>query len=85
MSQLETTSGLAERTPEQWRELLLDRLKQRAADAALYEAYYAGNHPLQFATSKYREAFGYLFHAFADNWCQIVVDSSVERLSVIGF
>ena len=51
----------------------------------LYEDYYDGLHPLQFATTKYREAFGTLFNAFADNWCQIVVDAAVERLNVVGF
>lgn len=51
----------------------------------MYEAYYDGLHPLQFATSKFREAFGVLFGAFADNWCQIVVDAPVERLKVVGF
>jgi Phage portal protein, SPP1 Gp6-like len=76
---------LAERTPEDWRDLLLDELDERAAESALYEDYYDGRHPLQFATSKYREAFGALFGAFADNWCQIVVDAPVERLKVIGF
>ena len=48
-------------------------------------AYYNGDHPLQFATTKFREAFGNLFSAFADNWCQIVIDAPVERLQVVGF
>ena len=46
----------------------------------MLEAYYDGEHPLQFATAKFREAFGNLFSAFADNWCEIVVDAPVERL-----
>jgi hypothetical protein len=49
------------------------------------EAYYGGRHPLQFATSKFRETFGSLFAEFADNWCPVVVDSSAERLQVQGF
>jgi hypothetical protein len=76
---------LAERTPLDWRDLLIARLDASAPKVAEYEAYYDGEHPLQFATSKYREAFGNLFAAFADNWCQIVVDSSVERLRIVGF
>jgi hypothetical protein len=51
----------------------------------VFEAYYDGDHPLQFATSKFKEAFGNLFSAFADNWCPIVVDAPVERLQVVGF
>lgn len=74
-----------ERTPDDWRNFLLPLLDDRALEAELYEAYYDGRHPLQFATSKFREAFGALFAAFADNWCQIVVDAAVERLRVVGF
>jgi len=74
-----------ERTPLDWRAALLAQLDAQAEMVETYEAYYAGRHPLQFATSKWREAFGNLFGAFADNWCQIVVDAAVERLRVIGF
>jgi hypothetical protein len=52
---------------------------------AVYDAYYEGDHRLHFATAKFREAFGHLFQAISDNWMQIVVDSSVERLRVQGF
>lgn len=76
---------LADRTALDWRALLLTQLHEQRQQAAVYEAYYDGNHPLQFATAKWREAFGNLFGAFADNWCQIIVDSSVERLDVVGF
>src|SRR5215469_3030629 len=71
--------------PEQWLDVLLARLDLRALEAEVFGDYYDGRHPLMFATSKYREAFGALFHAFADNWCQIVVDACVERLQVVGF
>jgi hypothetical protein len=75
----------AQRTPDDWRGFLLTQLNLRAVDAEFYESYYDGRHPLQFATSKFREAFGALFSAFADNWCQIVVDAPVERLRIVGF
>lgn len=51
----------------------------------VYDAYYEGDHVLHFATRKFRDAFGSLFAAIADNWCPLVVDSSVERLKVQGF
>ena len=76
---------LSVRTALDWRTLLISRLNARAVDVDLFESYYDGQHPLQFATSKYREAFGNLFGAFADNWCQLVVDAPVERLKVVGF
>jgi hypothetical protein len=68
-----------------WLSYLSDRLELRAPTTASYEAYFRGDHPLQFATSKFRETFGSLFQEFADNWCPLVVDASVERLKVIGF
>ena len=42
-------------------------------------------HNLAFASEKFLEAFGGLFHAFADNWCGVVVDAVEERLNVEGF
>src|SRR5215471_6163828 len=85
MSTVAYAPRLSERTPFDWRARLLYELDNQAVTAQLFEAYYDGQHPLQFATTKFREAFGTLFAAFADNWCQIVVDSSVERLKIVGF
>lgn len=73
------------RTPKDWLDRLCTALDAQARAAAIPEAYYNGHHPLQFATSKFKEAFGNLFAAFADNWCPIVVDAPVERLQIIGF
>jgi len=85
VSALDYAPRLDERTAEDWRTLLFDRLEAQRARVRFYEDYYDGTHPLQFATGKYREAFGALFSAFADNWCQLIVDSAVERLKVVGF
>jgi hypothetical protein len=68
-----------------WLGRLSAALDAQSEEAAVYEGYYAGAHPLQFATSKFRETFGSLFAEFADNWCPVVVDSSAERLAVQGF
>lgn len=72
-------------TPAQWLIVLENKLEARRKTVDLCERYYAGDHRLAFATSKFRETFGSLFRAFADNWCQLVVDASVERLTVEGF
>lgn len=80
-----TIPRLANRAPVDWLSILSPRLDIQARNVAVPEAYYNGVHPLQFASSKFREAFGHLFGAFADNWCAIVVDAPVERLEVIGF
>lgn len=87
MSLYETTPPppLTERSADNWRDLLCSRLDVQAELVAVPSMYYDGDHPLQFATSKFKEAFGNLFHAFADNWCPIVVDAPVERLQLVGF
>jgi hypothetical protein len=61
------------------------RLKSRNPQIQLWERYYEGEHRLQFATSRFRSTFGNLFHEFADNWTELVVDASVERLHINGF
>jgi hypothetical protein len=76
---------MADLTPEQWRERLEHELEEAQPVVSLCSAYYAGQHRLQFATSKFREAFGDLFEAFATNWCGLVVDVAVERLGIQGF
>lgn len=48
--------------------------------------YYEGDQELRFATRKWRDTFGDEFGMPAvDNWCGIVVDTVVERMSVQGF
>lgn len=61
------------------------RLRLRGPNIEIFENYYEGKHKLQFATSRFRDTFGNLFREFADNWCGLVVDASVERLIINGF
>jgi len=63
----------------------LAQLRARITDYQLYHDYAAGRHRLAFATEKYRNAFGALFRAFADNLCSGVVDAVADRLVVTGF
>ena len=72
-------------SPEEWRDVLLAQMDDRATALARFEAYYNGRHRLAFTTAQFRETFGNLFAAFADNWCDLVVDASAERLIVEGF
>ncbi len=76
---------MAEYTPEQWRDRLEKRLHDRWSSWATYDAYYEGDHRLQFATARWNETFGAKFGKITDNFMPIVVDSTVERLSVQGF
>jgi hypothetical protein len=69
-------------------ELVVDldeALSLRQPDLDIYQDYYDGDHPLLFASEKWRRAFGGLFHEFSDNWCALVVDAVEERLDVEGF
>jgi hypothetical protein len=83
MSELASTERRT--VPEQLRDVLLEALAARQSKLARYDAYYRGEHKLLFATIKFRETFGMLFQSFSDNWCDLVVDASAERLRVDGF
>jgi hypothetical protein len=72
-------------SPEAWLAILDAKLEARRSEIQVYDDYFNGDHPLAFATAKFREAFGNLFQTFADNWCERVVYASGERLRVQGF
>jgi hypothetical protein len=72
-------------TNEWWLARLSAQLRRRATALKLYDSYYDGKHPLQFATEKFRKAFQGLFGELADNWCPLVVDAVEERLNIRGF
>lgn len=72
-------------SPEEWRDYLNDCVLIRQPDCDRYEDYYGGRHPMAFATAKFKEAFGDLFDAFADNFMELVVDVPVDKLHVSGF
>lgn len=58
-----------------------DRIEQYET----YQDYYNGDHELAFATDKWEDTFGTEFEEFSDNWCQIVVDSLVQRMEILGW
>jgi Phage portal protein, SPP1 Gp6-like len=72
-------------SPENWRDTLLAGLAARMPQLRRCDDYYIGKHRMAFTTAQFRETFGSLFSAFADNWCDLVVDASAERLRVEGF
>lgn len=60
-------------------------LTKRRPAYRLARRYYDGDHRLAFATQRFRSAFGGLFSEFADNLCEAVVDTLLDRAKVIGF
>jgi hypothetical protein len=64
---------------------LYAKLKRRSSNAKKYGAYYNGDHNLKFASPEFSTIAGDLFDGFADNWCQVIVDSTLERLMPMAF
>jgi Phage portal protein, SPP1 Gp6-like len=73
------------KTPEWWLNRLSKALDDRNGEIDRYDSYYRGIQKMDFATPKFREAFGDTFSAFSDNWMKLVVDAVNERMSVTGF
>jgi hypothetical protein len=76
---------LSPKTPAEWLSYLDSKLAEQQREIDIFERYYRGDHALAYATEKFKQTFGDLFPAFADNWCQTVVDAPVERLGINGF
>ena len=62
-----------------------EELDRRAVAVNRYWDYYRGDAHVLYATAKFRQHFGRLLTEISDNWCEIVIDSSIERLAVTGF
>ena len=82
---LTPAAGAGLQSPEDVRDRLLGELAGRMMGLHRCDAYYRGQHRMAFTTAQFRETFGSLFAAFADNWCDLIVDAASERLRVDGF
>lgn len=85
VSGLDQTAATLPTTPLGWMTRLEKMLNRDQKSLAIYDDFYEGRHPLAFATPKFRDAFGFNFREFADNWCKLVADAVEERLNVEGF
>lgn len=47
--------------------------------------YYDGDHDLKYSTTRLQEVFGTKLAKFIENWCAVVVDTTWERLELLGF
>lgn len=54
---------------------------QSARSVELFR-YYDGDHPLRYSTQRLAKAFNDINTYFAQNWCSVVVDSVLERISL---
>lgn len=49
-----------------------------------YRDYYTGVQKLAFGTERFIEQFGSAFEGFRDNWCEVVVDATADKLGMTG-
>ncbi|MCX4687235.1 phage portal protein [Kitasatospora purpeofusca] len=72
-------------SPLQMTTRLRRKLEKRKIKAQLWGDYYDGRHPLKFASPEFRAQTGGLFDGFSDNWCSVVPNAMIERMSPMGF
>jgi hypothetical protein len=72
-------------SPEWWVKRLYKKLSEQAAEAAWFNDYYTGNHPLPFVAPQARDEFKRLVQMTRSNVMGLVCDATAERLSVEGF
>lgn len=70
---------------QNWIKWALGALGDRLEYYETLQDYYNGDHELAFSTQKWEDTFGTEFEEFADNWCEIVVDSLSQRLEILGW
>lgn len=68
-----------------WADELSKEMNARAPLIMGLRAYFAGDHPIRFASDAWRETFGEEFGPMVDNWCRIVIEAATERMDVQGF
>ena len=72
------------RSPDDWRDHLLDQLHDQARYHKTGDDYYSGRHPLPDAPNGARGEFLRLMKLARSNWCELIVDAVAERLIVDG-
>ncbi|NYI06065.1 phage portal protein [Allostreptomyces psammosilenae] len=64
---------------------LYSKLKRRHQLTRVWSDYYDGKQPLKFTSPEFATQTGGIFDGFADNWCQVIPDVTVERLMPMAF
>lgn len=62
-----------------------EALRAKQGPYATLWRYYDGDHPVQYATRQLAGVFSNLNAKWSENWCAVVVDSLLERLTLEGF
>ena len=72
-------------SPAAWAAHLARVLQDQNRRVERFGKYYAGTHPLQFASRTWTSHYGGIFQDFAMNYCGLIPDAIAERLQVDGF
>jgi hypothetical protein len=78
---IDTATG----TAGYWLKRLDDRLSTKCRRLHLLERYYLGDHPLPEGDERARETFRKFQRKARTNYCELVADSTRERLHILGF
>lgn len=66
-------------------QLAFNALSSKKIDQDKYWDYFNGNHPIKFNAARLKDIFKGLDADFTENWCAVVVDSVLERVTLKGF
>ena len=60
-------------------------LQYRGQEATEFKEFYEGKQPLTFASKEWKNFNSTRYKGFTDNWCEVVANSTSERIAVQGF
>lgn len=66
-------------------ELALERILRKQSRVKRLWDYYWGDHPLKYSSERLRDMFDTIDVRFVENWCQVVIDSAMDRIDLMGF
>ena len=62
----------------------LEQLAKEIPEMQKFRNYFDGEQKLAFGTQKFKDAFGDAFKDFKDNWCAVVVEAPLNKMSMTG-
>jgi len=66
-------------------ELAYEALRRKTPVYDRLWAYYDGNQPLRYSTDRLKEVFKNINARFSQNWCEVVIETVLERLNLTQF
>jgi len=63
----------------------LNALTKETVDMNTYRDYFEGEQTLTYTTDTFDAVFGEAFKGFRDNWCEVVINATNDKLTLTGF